>query len=298
MLWPSPPRSPDGRFRSTPLRCEHSGIGYSNADPEEARVAITATPEANVPAEVRPGLEDASMSAVNISPGDERSGSSARSTQGRGNLDGVPSDWNCPIALAIKSGVLELPSPDGGGVAEFYSGVCLPRIPISVPTRIAAASIRISADLGERLRHQLRGGLNLIWLDLILLVQADLPAAGTGCETKWLERFRQVPPARRWLLGHSVGLRRSGPSDLVPHVGVRLTGARCAASDTPMLPCQLGPRRRHPGCGRVPGPATIRKPAGRSSGMARHVASTPARLDQRVLEEARVVRRVPRNAAA
>ena len=41
-------------FENLVFRCEHCGIGYSNASREENRVEITATPEANVPAEVVP----------------------------------------------------------------------------------------------------------------------------------------------------------------------------------------------------------------------------------------------------
>lgn len=53
-------------FNSCAFRCLSCGLGFSNAKSPASRVPITASPELNVPEQVRPGLTEALAGAINI----------------------------------------------------------------------------------------------------------------------------------------------------------------------------------------------------------------------------------------
>ncbi len=156
---------PASDFNSCAFRCLPCGLGFSNAKSPQSRVPITASPELNVPAQVRPGLTEALAGAINVH---NRPVKAVKFCSGRSE-DAVT--WTMvgglrtTGALGALAGQPHLPPPEA---------LLLWGHPVDGPRaqEMHEALVTVSDGLGEHPDRRSEPDVIALWPDLLVFVEA------------------------------------------------------------------------------------------------------------------------------
>jgi hypothetical protein len=152
-------------FESCAFRCLNCGLGFSNAKSTKARVPITASPELNVPEQVRPSLAEALAGAINVH---NRPTKAVKFCSGRSE-DAVTWTVVGGLRAAGTLGALvgppQLPAPEA---------LLLWGHPVDGPRAEAVqkALIAVSDGLGEHPDRRSEPDVVALWPDLLIFVEA------------------------------------------------------------------------------------------------------------------------------
>jgi hypothetical protein len=213
-------------FGSCAFRCTNCGLGFSNAKSPKSRVSITASPQLNVPEQVRPGLDNALAGAINIH---NRPVKAVKFCSGRSE-DAVT--WTvvgglrAAEALGALVGQPQLSEPEA---------LLLWGYPVDGPRAEEArdALMAVSDRLGEHPDHRSEPDVMVLWRDLLVLTEAKhgsandsqpgyagystyLPAPGlftASDEQVRAEGSYQL--TRNWVIGSALGEQLEVPFRLV-----------------------------------------------------------------------------------
>ncbi len=145
-------------------RCE-CGVAYSNARNEDERVLITASPELNVPREVRPGLVEALGQAANRGNRRNKLMKFCFET----SEDAVGWTVFCGLAQQGRLDALVAPQRPPGEPALLIWGVSIGGARGSA---IASALAEVCGSLGESASAYTEPDVIVAWADLLVLVEA------------------------------------------------------------------------------------------------------------------------------
>jgi hypothetical protein len=210
-------------------RCE-CGVAYSNARKEDERELIAASPEANVPKQVRPGLDDALGQALN------QRGRRRKRMQFCFETSDDAVTWTVFRGLEEQGRLDALVAPQR---PQGEPTLLLWGVPISGPrgSGIASALTEVCSSLGEAPGWFTEPDVIVAWQDLLVLVAAKFQSGNEvrrnfrGFE-RYLDRpelFAVLPDevaadgyyelTRNWRLGTALAERLRIPAFLLLNLG-------------------------------------------------------------------------------
>jgi len=242
---------PASDFDSCAFRCLLCGLSFSNAQSPKSRVPITASPELNVPEQVRPGLSKALAGAINVH---NRPTKAVKFRSGRSE-DAVT--WTvvgglrAAGALGALIGQPRLPPPQAlllwGHPVEGLRG-----------HDVLDALVAVSDDLGEHAGRRSEPDVIVLWSDLLVFVEAKHSTANdsqpnyTGYGTylpapdlftasdEQIRAEGSYQLTRNWVIGTKLAEQLKVPSRLV---NLGPAGIASHAAGFAALLCQ-NPQRR------------------------------------------------------
>ena len=221
-------------------RCE-CGVAYSNARNEDERVLITASPELNVPREVRAGLVEALGQAANRGNRRNKLMKFCFET----SEDAVSWTVFCGLAQQGRLDALVAPQRPPGEPALLIWGV-----PIGGARgpAIASALAEVCGSLGESASAYTEPDVIVAWADLLVLVEAKFQSGNERRPN--YPRLRALPRPPRPVRGLARGGRGRRLLRADPQLAHR-HGARREPRDTRLPAAQPRPAREDRG-GRRP----------------------------------------------
>lgn len=228
---------PASGFDSCAYRCLRCGVAFSNAKSPRSRVAITASPDLNVPEQVRPGLADALAGAVNVHNRPVKAVKFCSDLSEDAVTWTVVGGLRADGALGALVGETQLPPPQ----ALLLWGH--PVVGHHQAGEVRQALVEVSDDLGEHPERRSEPDVIVMWPSLLVFVEAKhgstnesqpgyagygnyLPAPGRFIASD--ERVREEGSyqlTRNWIIGAALAAKLGvsfrlvnlGPAGIADH---------------------------------------------------------------------------------